>query len=160
MDLFRVLIFFIASNITLTGFGQENELSVPVQFCESGTGLPLNRFQVQLTPLVFLLETDSLGVFKLSVPDLNAEIIVDLPGYNKRNLFINGRENLTLSLVSEVYRSMDNSYNNPLGTDVIKDAIFPVTSLTASDINFSKSSSFDQVCRGRVWGCVSIQQSD
>jgi len=155
----QVLIFFIASNIALTGFGQENELSVTGTVLESGTGLPLKQVSISVNSTGVSTETDSLGVFKLSVPDLNAEIIVDLPGYNKRNLFINGRENLTISLVSEVYRSMDNSFNNPMGKEVIKDAIFPITSMTAADISYSKSSSFDQVLQGRVPGMLSIQQS-
>jgi len=155
----QVLIFFIACNITLTGFGQTNETSVTGTVLESGTGLPLKQVSISVNSTGVSTETDSLGVFSLVVPDLNVEIIVDLPGYNKRNLFINGRENITISLVSDLYSSMDNSYNSPLGSDVIKDAIYPVTSMTASDINFSKSSSFDQVLQGRVPGMLSIQQS-
>jgi len=157
--LLNLLIFFIVCSIALPGYGQTTEPSVKGVITESGTGHPLKQVSISVNSTGVSTETDSLGAFTLSVPDLEAEIIVNLPGYNKRNIFLNGRENITVSLVSDIYWSLDNSYNNPLGSDVVRDAVFPVTTLSAADFSFSKATSFDQVLQGRVPGMLSIQQS-
>jgi TonB-dependent starch-binding outer membrane protein SusC len=96
-----------------------------------------------------LAGTDENGEFSIEVPDLQAELIFDLPFYNKRVIFLNGRDYIEVSLVSAEYRSFDDTYNTPLGVQKLKDAVFPSTSLTADEIQLSKATSFDQTLKGK-----------
>ena len=41
---------------------------------------------------------------------------------------------------------------HPMGAVIIKDAVYSVTSLTASDLKLSKATSFDQTLQGKVPG--------
>lgn len=138
---------------------QDSEVEVTGKVTESGTGMPLQLVSISVSSTGAISSTDGSGEFSIMVPDLQAELIINLPGFIKRNVFLNGRDNINISLVSARYRSMDNSYNTPLGSVVHKDATFPVTSLGATDIDMSKSSSFDQSMQGKVPGMYVTSQS-
>jgi TonB-linked SusC/RagA family outer membrane protein len=150
---------FVVFSFAKPAYGQTTEINIKGMVTESGTGLPLNQVSISVNSTGTSAETDSLGAFTISVPDMQVEIIVDLPGYIKRNIFLGGRDFVNISLVSDKYRTQDNSYNSPLGTAIHKDAVAPVTSLTSSEVDFSKATSFDQVLQGRVPGMMVINQS-
>jgi TonB-linked SusC/RagA family outer membrane protein len=126
---------------------------------ESGTGLPLKQVSISVASTGTSSETDEKGAFSIVVPDKHAELLINLPGYNKRNIYLNGRDLINISLVSTDYNSFDNSYNNPLGSNLLKDASFPVSALTAENLKQEQVSSFDQALQGRVSGLSVIQQS-
>jgi hypothetical protein len=106
-----------------------------------------------------LTETNEQGLFSIEVPDKQAELIIDLPGYNKRKVFLLGRESITVSLVLSQYRSFDNTYNHQLGSSVLKDATNALTTITSDDLVKSASSSFDQNLQGKIPGLNIIEQS-
>jgi outer membrane cobalamin receptor len=93
------------------------------------------------------------------VPSLKSELIIYLPGYNKREIYINGRESLTISLVASQYKSFDKSYNNTFNEIALKDATYAVKSIVADDIKLSKATSFDQALQGLIPGLNIIEQS-
>lgn len=103
--------------------------------------------------------TNEQGAFTITVPDLQAEIIVNLPGYNLRYIFLNGRDYVKISLVPDRFSSMDNSFNTPTGPRLRKDAVYPVTSFVQGDMALEKTTSFDQALQGRVPGMSVIDQS-
>lgn len=111
---------------------------------ESGTGLPLQQVFISVSTTGASTTTDEKGEFSISVPDLHSELIFDLPGYVKRNIFLRNREFISLSMVPIIYKSLDDSYNSPLGVRTLKDAVFPVTGLTVNDLKHTRASSFDQ----------------
>ncbi len=154
-----ILILFFAIFPGHTVLAQPSGVPVRGVVRESGTGLPLKQVFVSVASTGTSAETDENGAFELTVPNLQAELIFNYPGYAKRNLYLNGRESVAISLVSSLYRSIDDSYNTPLGAVTVKDALFPVTSLVANDVKLSKASSFDQLLQGRVPGMSVIQQS-
>ncbi len=154
-----LLTLFFAGIFAQNLEAQTTEVNVKGVVTESGTGLPLQQVSISVSSTGTSSETDEQGAFTISVPDLEAEIIVDLPGYNKRNIFLNGREFVNVSMVSEKYRSLDNSYNTPTGPVIVKDATFSVTSLVTSDFKLSKSTSFDQTLQGKVPGMSVTEQS-
>ncbi len=157
--LFSLITLFFGSIIPYTLFAQTSDISISGVVKESGTGLPLKQVSISVSSTGTSSETDELGAFTIAVPNLEAELIINLPGYNMRNIFLNGREFVNVSLVSSSYRSFDNSYNTPIGAVTIKDEVFSATSLIANDLLYSKSTSFDQVLQGKVPGMQVIEQS-
>jgi len=153
------LTLFFASIFSQTLLAQTDEINIKGVVTESGTGLPLQQVSISVSSTGTSSSSDEQGAFTIAVPDLEAELIINLPGYNKRNIYLNGREAVAISLVSSEYRSLDNSYNTPTGPVTIKDATFSVTSLIASDLKLSKVSSFDQALQGRVPGMSVVEQS-
>ncbi|MBE0654602.1 MAG: carboxypeptidase-like regulatory domain-containing protein, partial [Bacteroidales bacterium] len=138
---------------------QPSGVDVTGKVTESGTGLPLNQVSISVSSTGVSSGTDENGDFTITVPDLEAELIINLPGYIKRNVFLNGRDFIAVTLVSSRFRSMDDSYNTPLGPEILKDAVFPVTSLTAGDLKLDKVTSFDQALHGLVPGMDVTNQS-
>jgi TonB-linked SusC/RagA family outer membrane protein len=143
---------------------KQGDAQTPIQtvkgtVVESGTGLPLKQVSISVASTGVLSETDEQGNFTIKVPDLKAELIIDLPGYSKRRIFINNREELKISLVQSDFKSLDKSYNQPLGSYVLKDATYALKSIEASDIKLTNSTSFDQALQGLVPGLSVVNQS-
>ena len=93
---------------------KQGDAQTPIQtvkgtVVESGTGLPLKQVSISVASTGVLSETDEQGNFTIKVPDLKSELIIDLPGYNKRRIFINNREQLKVSLVRSDFKSLDKS---------------------------------------------------
>ncbi|MCK4746183.1 MAG: TonB-dependent receptor plug domain-containing protein, partial [Bacteroidales bacterium] len=150
---------FFTSAFTQPVLAQPSGVEISGMVTASGTGLPLGQVAISVSSTGTTSGTDEQGAFIITVPDVEAEIIVNLPGYTKRNIYLNGRDFVQVTLVSSNYRSMDNSYYTPNGSFVQKDATFPVTAVTQSDIDLSKNTSFDQAIQGKIPGMSVIQQS-
>ena len=154
-----LIALFFAINITQPLLAQTSEVNVTGVVTESGTGLPLKQVSISVSSTGVIAGTDENGAFTIVVPSLEAELTINLPGYVVRNIYLNGRDNVNVTLVSAGYKSFDNSYNTPNGAIPVKDAVYPVTSLTASDVKLNKATSFDQVLQGKVPGMSVNQQS-
>ncbi len=139
--------------------GQPAGKTVTGVVTESGTGNPLQQVFISVSSTGASFMTDDKGAFSITVPDLQAELIFNLPGYTKRNIFLNGREHLVLSMVPSGYKSLDDILNSPLGPVTAKNAAFPMTQLTTNDLKFSKVSSFDQALQGKITGMMVTEQS-
>ncbi|MBL7111199.1 MAG: SusC/RagA family TonB-linked outer membrane protein [Bacteroidales bacterium] len=154
-----LITLFITSMFIHPLLAQTSGVNITGVVTESGTGLPLSQVSVSVSTTGASSETDEQGAFTIAVPDLETELIINLPGYNKRNIHLNGRDFVTVYMVSSLYRSLDNSFNSPVGPEIIKDATFPVTTVTASDLKLSQATSFDQALQGRVPGMSVVEQS-
>lgn len=154
-----LLTLFFAINIAKPLLAQTSETNIKGVVTESGTGLPLKQVSISVSSTGFTADTDEKGEFTIAVPNLEAELNFNLPGYNVRNIYLNGRDFISVSLVSDSYRSFDNFYNIPSGTVAVKDAVSTVTSLTAGDLKRNKITSFDQALQGKVPGMSVVQQS-
>jgi len=142
-----------------SAWSQNPGISIKGIVIESGTGLPLKQVSISVASTGTSSETDEKGAFTILVPDKQAELIIDLPGYNKRNIYLNGRDFINVSMVSSIYSSFDNSYNNPLGNNLLKDANYSLSTLTSDNLKSSSVSSFDQALQGKVSGLSVINQS-
>ncbi|MFO7668524.1 MAG: SusC/RagA family TonB-linked outer membrane protein [Bacteroidales bacterium] len=154
-----IMIMLFTGMISPPVSAQESGTEITGVVTESGTGLALAQVSISVASTGVSNSTDEQGVFTLLVPDLKSQIIVNLPGYTTRNIYLNGREHVEITLVRDNYQSPDNSYNTPLGTAVLKDATFAATSLTRRDLKFTKVSSFDQALQGRVAGMSVINRN-
>ena len=126
---------------------------------ESGTGLPIKQVSVSVAATGTTAITAEDGTFTITVPDLQSELIVYIPGFVRRNIFLTGNDQLNVALVSENYRSFDDIYNSPFGELVLKDAVYATSSVYAQDVKLSQATSFDQLLAGRVPGLRAVRQS-
>jgi TonB-linked SusC/RagA family outer membrane protein len=156
--LFAIILFIIGLSIS-DGFSQVPDTIIKGRVFESGSGIPLQQVLVSVSSTGASTQTDSLGLFDINVPDNRAELIIDLPGYNKRNIYILGRDSISISLVASEYKSMDNYYNYPLGISTLKDATYAVSILHTADFDLTKSTSYDQNIEGRISGLQVIEHS-
>lgn len=156
---FSILIFFMACISIQSTWAQTTGISVKGIILESGTGQPLQQVSISVAATGTSSETDETGAFTIVVPNTNAELLINLPGYNKRNIYLNGREFINISLVPENFSSFDNSYNHPLGSSLLKDASFSISALNGESIKFGKETTFDQALQGRISGLSVTQQS-
>jgi TonB-linked SusC/RagA family outer membrane protein len=155
-----LLVFLVfTGTVSHSALAQEPGVKVTGTVTESGTGLPLELVAVSVSSTGISSATDEQGAFAINVPDLQAEIILNLPGYHLRSIYLNGRDHVEVSLVSVRFGSMDRSYNTPLGPQVMKDAAYPVYSAAQTDLALSKSTSFDQALQGRVPGLFVTEKS-
>ena len=126
---------------------------------ESGTKQPLKQVSVSVSTTGENVLTNENGEFEINVPGTEIELLFNLPGYNKKNIYLNGREEIVVSLVSSSYRSFDNEYNTPNGTAITKDAVYSNINYIANELYYTKATSFDQTLQGKVPGMSSIIQS-
>lgn len=138
---------------------QQSNMQVTGQIIESGTGKPLSQVSVSVTSTGELVSSDETGKFSITVPGKQTELIINLPGYQMRKIFTNGRSELKITLVPSIYKSLDDAYNTPLGTAVLKDETYAVSPLSAGDLSMSKTTSFDQSLQGLVPGLNIVEQS-
>lgn len=149
-----ILILFFTGSISSTVTAQTEGVDITGVVIESGTGELLEMASISVSSTGASASSDSVGSFTLTVPNLTSEIIVNLPGYTRRNIFLNGSDLVEIALVPEQFRTLDNSYNTPLGTAILKDAIFPVASVSKNKMNLAKISSFDLALQGKVAGML------
>ncbi len=154
-----IMIMLFTGIISPPVSAQDSGIEITGLVTESGTGLALAQVSVSVASTGVSNGSDEQGVFTLTVPDLQAQIIVNLPGYTTRNIYLNGRDHVEITLVPVNYQSLDNSYISPIGTAVLKDATYAATALTKKDLKFTKASSFDQTLQGRVAGMSVINRN-
>ncbi len=153
------MIFLISGIISQPLSAQTSGIEVTGMVTESGSGQALQMVSISVAATGFSTTTDSTGAFTLTVPDLKAQIILNLPGYSRRNIYLNGREEIKVALVPEEFSTIDDQSISPLGVSVIKDATFASTALRKSDIDYTMVSSFDQVLQGQVAGMSVINRN-
>ncbi|MGC9341395.1 MAG: SusC/RagA family TonB-linked outer membrane protein [Bacteroidales bacterium] len=154
-----LLSFMISGVSSLQFYAQDTETEVSGVIVESGTGSPLALVSISVVSTGNSSGTNENGEFTITVPNLQAELIINLPGYNLRNVYLNGRDYVKISLVPSQFKSLNTNYNTPLGQATLKNQVFPVTALDESDIKNTKASSFDQVLQGKAPGLRVIHQS-
>ena len=156
---FSLLIFFMACISIQPVWAQNSGVNIKGIVLESGTGRPLKQVSISVASTGTSSETDETGAFTILAPNKQAELLINFPGYNKRNIYLNGRDFVNISLVSTDFNSFDNSYNDPMGSKLLKNASFSVSALKADNLKFTSATSFDQALQGRVSGLSVREQS-
>jgi len=147
-----IALLFILSVGLQQGFAQSTSVMVKGIITESGTKKPLAQVTISVTATGFITDTNDKGEFTISAPNKNSELSINLPGYHKRQIFINGREFLNISLVPVRFKSTDNTFNKPLGQSIIKDEIYSTSTITNDEMSLNNITSFDQALQGLVPG--------
>ena len=74
----------LALNVFNTGvLSQEQEIKLKGVVLETGTELPLKQAIISVIATGNIAETNEAGEFEIVVPDLQTEIMVNLPAYNQ-----------------------------------------------------------------------------
>ncbi len=152
-----LLLLFSGLTVALNAQGALETITGTVS--DAATGQPLAQVSVSVPATGVTFRTDEQGAFSINVPDLEAELSFYLPGYKRRNTFLHGKKEVTISLVSDEFRSIDDSYNSPLGPVSLKDNPFPISTLIEKDLDQGNTTSFDQELKGKVPGLSVIETS-
>jgi TonB-linked SusC/RagA family outer membrane protein len=150
---------FLAGGIFNDIKAQSSDITVSGVVKESGSGLPLHQVSVSVAATGISVITDEEGAFTIEVPNLQSELVFNIPDYVRRNIFLLGKESIEVFLVPVEYKSIDVVYNSPIGTMTLKDATFPVTTLAANEMDFTSATSVDQAFHSRIPGMRVIQHS-
>ena len=140
-------------------FSQEQEIIVKGQVLESGTELPLKQAIVSVIATGNRAETNEAGEFEIAVPDLQTEIMVNIPDFDNRRIYLNGKDNLKIHLVSASDKSLDDEVFMPLGTRSRKDILNPVSTVDLHEIHMAPVTSLDQSLQGRIAGMYVVRHS-
>ncbi|MBN1767562.1 MAG: SusC/RagA family TonB-linked outer membrane protein [Prolixibacteraceae bacterium] len=156
---FSIILVLFVIGLQQPLVAQNSGISVTGVVKESGTGKPLEMVAVSVSSTGLTTVTEPDGTFKLPVPNLQAELLFNLPGYTTLNLFLNGRDAVNVSLVAKEFRSFNDKYNTPNGQLAIKDAVYSLSNVVSDEFAYTKSASSDQVLQGRFAGVDVTQQS-
>ncbi|HKM93528.1 MAG TPA: SusC/RagA family TonB-linked outer membrane protein [Prolixibacteraceae bacterium] len=152
------LIFIIGIGIQY-GFSQSSGEKVQGVITESGTNKPLKQVSISITSTGEVTDTNEEGFFTITVPTKQLELSIYLPGYHKRQIFINGNDILNISLVPLKFISIDNPINKPLGVTISKNEIYSSTSIKGADVELNNITSFEQALQGMIPGLQITNQS-
>ncbi|NJK84887.1 MAG: TonB-dependent receptor plug domain-containing protein [Bacteroidales bacterium] len=119
---------------------------------ESISGQPVKDAVVTVISTGYFTESNEEGIFYLDSISEFDKISVTMPGYDYRELFVAGRENIEISLVSSQYNSFDDVILTPSGPAIRRNVNNSVTALTTNDFKNSPVTSLDQVLQGKVPG--------
>ncbi|MBN2636550.1 MAG: SusC/RagA family TonB-linked outer membrane protein [Prolixibacteraceae bacterium] len=156
---FSIILLLFGLSLTQSVVAQTSEKVVTGIVKESGSGQPLGQVTISVSSTGKISVADDNGKFSISVPDLQSELIFNRPGYVLQKIYLNGRDEVNISLVALEYRSLDDIYNTPNGQFLVKDAVFSTSTLRANELEYSKVSSTDQALQGKVAGMNVIQKS-
>lgn len=152
-------IYVILCSLHTVGHAQENEVKLKGKVLESGTNEPLKQAIVSVISSGTIAETNEHGEFEINVPDLQTEILVNLPGYDLRRIFLKGSDDITIHMVQEQYVSIDDEVYTPLGIISRKDAAMPITTIDIPAIQKTPAASLDNAFQGRVAGLNVVRHS-
>ncbi len=150
----------LALNVYTIGiFSQEPEITLKGKLLESGTEIPLPQAIISVISTGNISETNEAGEFEIVVPSLQAEIIVNLPGFDSRRIYLNSMDYLEIYLVSSRYKSLDDEVFLPLGTRARKNLLNSVSTIDLTDIHKTPVTSLDQAFQGRIAGIYVVPHS-
>ncbi len=150
----------LALNVSTIGiFSQEPEITLKGKLLESGTEIPLPQAIISVISTGNISETNEAGEFEIVVPNLETEIIINLPGFDSRRIYLNGSDYLEIYLVSSEYKSLDDEVFLPLGTRARKNLLNSVSTIDLTDIHKSPATSLDQAFQGRIAGIYVVRHS-
>lgn len=126
---------------------------------ESATGKPLAGVQVVI-PGVVSVSTDNQGRFTLTKSVEGAAIVVSLPGYSTRQVFIRGRKELSVSLTDESFKSTFQDVALPLRgiTNLLKSPYAVSTHENSDDYKLS-TPTMESVLQGYLNGVNVVNRS-
>lgn len=103
--------------------------------------------------------TDKNGAFQINATDPNAYLVAQIPGYTTRIIEISGRSEITIYMVRDNFKSIDDEVLTPLGTVAFRDMTQSGAYIVANEMTQKVNSSLDQVMQGKLSGTQVIMGS-
>jgi TonB-linked SusC/RagA family outer membrane protein len=143
------------------GFAQDTTTHITLkgQILESGTGLSLKQVMVSVSATGAIAETDDQGHFEIPVSGLFENIVINRPGYTKRELYLSGHNDIVIYLVQSGFYTIDNDVVLPLQTKVAREIIHPVSTITGADIDKLPAHATDALLQGLIPGLNVVRHS-
>jgi TonB-linked SusC/RagA family outer membrane protein len=153
-----ILFLFTMHRIDLSG--QETGFKVKGKIYSVKTGLPLGDIGIRaVNASVEPVNTNTEGEFEITLPDKNEQIYISYPGYKERTVFIDGRENIDVWLLSEEDVSFSDKVDLSFREIPLRDISGAVDAGRFTAFNRLPESSFCQDLQGRVVGLDVINRS-
>ncbi|MDA3928854.1 MAG: SusC/RagA family TonB-linked outer membrane protein [Prolixibacteraceae bacterium] len=152
-----IVLFLVLSLAFAISTYAQNETKVSGIVKESGSNLPLESAFISISGEN--ISSNEKGEFEINVSDLNASVVVQLPGYTTRVLRLNGKTMHTIYMVKNKYSSLDDDIALPLGNISNRDLTVTCSYITAQDLNQKSVSSLEQALQGRLMGTQIISGS-
>lgn len=140
-------------------FAQAEEITVEGVVIESSTGEPLKQVIISVAETGLVTDTDADGWYKIVVPGSHSNLTFYMPGYARRQINVNGRTKLNVTLVADEYTTFDKSYHNVFGEDILKNEVYAAEPINADQLAYTKTASFDEALQGIAPGLQVIRQS-
>jgi TonB-linked SusC/RagA family outer membrane protein len=143
------------------GFAQDTTTHITLkgQILESGTGLPLEQVMVSVSATGAIAETDDQGQFEVPVSGLFENIVINRPGYTRRELYLSGHNDIVVYLVQSEFYAIDNDVVLPLQTKVAREITLPVSTITGADIDKRPTHATDALLQGLIPGLHVVRHS-
>ncbi|MDX2414289.1 MAG: SusC/RagA family TonB-linked outer membrane protein, partial [Bacteroidales bacterium] len=132
--------------------GQVDSVEVAGTILDSDTNEGLNMVSISVASTGVVTSTNEEGEFTIKAPNYESEIMINMPGYTSRNIFLGGESTIEIYLVPKMYRSTDDMLVSPLEVKKAKQMNFAFGALRPSDFESTTVSSFDQGLQGKVAG--------
>jgi len=125
---------------------------------EAATGKPLPGINITVTGFAAAL-TDDKGAFNINVPNRNAVLVISGPGYQRKEVALQGRTNITVSLFEDTYNSAYSLVALPYNTVSKNQLTYSASSLTTQG-NWDKPlETPDTYLQGRIAGLDAVKRS-
>lgn len=149
---------FLLAGISCLGqlYAQSRQITGAV--FESGTGKPLKNAAVTILSTGEFTETGDSGNFILVVPDENARLSVTMPGYDQRELYLRGRDQVVVHMVPSAYNSVDDWVIVPLRNQPARDFTGSYAAFSPG-LESSSATSALQPLQGQTAGVHVVDQS-
>lgn len=121
-------------------------------------GAPLPGVSVSLKGTQTGTVTNSGGNYSLTLPDNNGILVFSYVGYNKKEITVNGRSEINVTLKVNI-SSLNQLVVVGYGTQKKSDLTGAISSLNEKDFNKGVASSPDQLIKGKVPGVQVVQNS-
>jgi TonB-linked SusC/RagA family outer membrane protein len=125
---------------------------------EAATGKPLPGINITVTGFAAAL-TDDKGAFSINVPNKHTVLVISGPGYQRKEVALQGRANITVGLFEDTYNSAYGLVALPYNT-VSKTQLTYATSSLTSQGNWDKPiETPDTYLQGRMVGLDAVKRS-
>jgi hypothetical protein len=139
--------------------GQDSEIRINGTVTEALTGKPLSPVLVSVSGAGKSTNTDENGNFEISVDNPNALIVLQMPGYFIKHIYLNGATTINSTMTLEGAKSFDKNIQLPLGDKVYRDIVSDLDHFSSSDYDMTDASSLEQTIQGKTTGLNLINQS-
>ena len=143
-------------NVTTTALF--NGVFVTGNITDAATKKPLRGIRITYQDLSASI-TDSAGAFAIKVPDYNVALVLEGEGYQRKEIALKGRKNVSSVLYEDGYTSFYDVATLPFGTVSKNRSAYAVTSVQSKGNWARTSEAPDALLQGTVAGLHAIRRS-
>lgn len=136
--------------IGMQSFGQSMKVQGTVTNAQ--TGVPLPSASITVKGVTSGTSTDSDGNFQLEVPNSQSLLIISSVGYMQKEVPVNGRRVIAITLDPEVGKGLQEVVVIGYGTQSKSDLTGSVSSISSDQLEKSNMTTIDQGLQGKIAG--------